>query len=201
MTSQRLQNFAWQLACLSKNLGALGGLGTALVLGCGLVYLSVLMPMGQSIKDIKQSLESLPVTPKSHLKIAQLPEQKIENNISIFKKTLPKAESLHEWLALIDQAASKQKLHLNRGDYKYNKTKQSQISDDFYLSTYEITLPVTGQYAQIRQFIAQVLYLQPTLGLSDIKITRDNSLSPNVEAKLVFVLYLQSQLNSESELK
>ncbi len=201
MTSQRLQNFAWQLACLSKNLGALGGLGTALVLGCGLVYLSVLMPMGQSIKDIKQSLENSPITQKTHLNTAQSAEQNMADNISAFKKTLPQAESLHEWLAIIDQTASKQKLQLNRGDYKYSKAKQSQISEDFYLSKYEITLPVTGQYAQIRQFLAQVLHLQPALGLSDIKITRDNSLSPNVEAKLVFVLYLQSQLNSESELK
>jgi Tfp pilus assembly protein PilO len=104
-------------------------------------------------------------------------------------------------LALIDQAAVKQKLILNRGDYKYSKAKQSQISDGFNLSKYEIVLPVTGQYTQIRQFIAQVLQLQPALALSDFKMTRENSLSPNVEATLVFVLFLQSELNVKSELK
>lgn len=206
MTSQLIQHGAWQMARFSKQLGVIGGLGAAILLGCGLVYLSILMPLNQKIRDVKNTLDNTPYAQELNLNATQTSQNKLpENNgaddMAAFMQSLPHADSLHEWLALIDQTAAKQKLQLNRGDYKYSKAKQSQISDGYYLSQYEIVLPVTGQYAQIRQLIAQVLYLQPALALSDLKITRDNSLSPNVDARLVFVLYLQTGLNAKSELK
>lgn len=205
MTSQLIQHSAWQLAKLSKQLGVIGGLGAALLLGCGLLYLSLLLPLNQKISDAKNTLNNAPHTQELNLNITQksqnkLPENNGADDIAAFMQSLPHADSLHQWLALIDQAAAKQKLLLNRGDYKYSKAKQSQISDDSYLSKYEIVLPVTGQYVQIRQFIAQVLHAQSALALSDLKITRDNSLSPNVDARLVFVLYLQTGLNSKNGL-
>jgi hypothetical protein len=75
---------------------------------------------------------------------------------------------------------------LNRGDYKLTQIKKAEFS------RYHIVFPVVGKYTQIRQFIAVVLAALPALGLSDVQITRENSLSPTVEARLEFVLYLQS---------
>jgi Tfp pilus assembly protein PilO len=98
---------------------------------------------------------------------------------------------LHDWLGLIDKSAFKHGLRLNRGDYKFTQIKQGQIAGNQYASRYEIVLPVTGQYVQIRQFIANVLQSQPALALSSVKIQRDNTLATNVEARLVFVLFLQ----------
>ena len=54
-----------------------------------------------------------------------------------------------------------------------------------------MVLPVAGSYVQIRQFITDVLQQLPALALSDLQITRDNAMSPTVEARLVFVLFLQ----------
>ena len=193
MANLLLQHSAWQLAKLSKQLGLIGGLGAALLLGSGLLYLSNITALNQQINDAKSALENASLTQEIKLNAAQSTVNNVADDIVAFKQNLPQVSSLHEWLALIDQAAVKQKLILNRGDYKYSKTKQSQISDGFNLSKYEIVLPVTGQYSQIRQFIAQVLQLQPALALSDVKMTRDNTLSPNVEARLAFVLYLQSE--------
>ena len=194
MTNLLLQHGAWHLAKIAKQLGAIGGLGAALLLACSLVYFIILMPLNQQISDAKNMQDQAPLTQEINLNTKLLPVKSMADEIEVFKQNLPHVESLHDWLALIDQAAVKQKLILNRGDYKYSKTKQSQISDDFYLSKYEIVLPVTGQYTQIRQFIAQVLQMQPALALSDFKMTRENTLSPNVEAKLIFVLYLKSEL-------
>ena len=193
MANLLLQHSAWQLAKLSKQLGLIGGLGAALLLGSGLFYLSNIAALNQRINDAKSALENAPLTHEIKLNAAQSTVNNVADDIAAFKQILPQVSSLHQWLALIDQAAVKQKLILNRGDYKYSKTKQSQISDGFNLSKYEIVLPVTGQYSQIRQFIAQVLQLQPALALSDVKMTRDNTLSPNIEARLAFVLYLQSE--------
>ena len=81
---------------------------------------------------------------------------------------------------------------LNRGDYKLTQIKPTPAnSNPGQLSRYEIVLPVTGQYCQIRQFITQVLYQTPALALSEMQIKRENTLRPTVEARLVFVLMLQ----------
>ena len=111
--------------------------------------------------------------------------------MAAFNQLLPRADSLHQSLSLLDEAALKQRLVLNRGDYKFTQLKQAQASNALNLSSYEVVLPVAGPYSQIRQFIANVLQQQPALALSEVKIKRDNSMSANVEARLVFVLYLQ----------
>lgn len=107
-----------------------------------------------------------------------------------FNEMLPNGASLPEWLSLIDKAAIKQHLILNRGDYKLTQIKQDKNIKN-QSSRYEIVLPVTGEYTQIRQFIANVLKLQPALALSDLQIKRENTLAPLVEARLVFVLFLK----------
>ena len=56
---------------------------------------------------------------------------------------------------------------------------------------YEIVLPLVGKYTQVHQFIQHVLQEIPALALSDLQIKRENSLSPTVEANLVFVLFLK----------
>lgn len=194
MANLLLQHGLWQLTKFSKQLSVIGGLGAALLLGCGVLYLSYFTALNQQISDAKRALQDAPITQDINLTAKQLPAKNSADALDAFKQLLPQAASLHDCLDLINETAQKYRLILNRGDYKYSKSKQSQISDGFYLSTYEIVLPVSGQYLQIRQFIAQVLHLQPALALSDLKMTRDNSLSPNIEAKLVFVLYLKSEL-------
>lgn len=194
MANLTLQHGAWQLARLSTKLGLIGGLGLVMLLGSFMFYLSTLLPLKQKVNEVKHTLASAALAQTASSNVKPPLVSNAPDDITAIKQLLPQAASLHKSLALIDQAATKQNLALNRGDYKFSKAKQSQISNEFYLSKYEIILPVAGQYAQIRQFIAQVLQLQPALALSDIKMTRDNSLSPNIEARLVFVLYLQSEV-------
>ncbi|PPD18607.1 MAG: hypothetical protein CTY27_01280, partial [Methylotenera sp.] len=85
----------------------------------------------------------------------------------------------------------------NRGDYKLTQIKQLQTSQGA-LARYEIVLPVTGQYTQIRQFIAQVLHQLPALALSDMQLKRENAQSPLVEAQLIFVLMLKGDSSNQS---
>jgi hypothetical protein len=48
-----------------------------------------------------------------------------------------------------------------------------------------------GKYPEVHQFVVKVLQEIPALALSDLQIKRENSLSPTVEARLVFVLFLK----------
>ena len=75
---------------------------------------------------------------------------------------------------------------------------KSLQSNQATLARYEIVLPVTGQYVQIRQFIAQVLHELPALALSDLQLKRESAQSHSVEARLIFVLLLNNNSASQS---
>ena len=188
---------AWLLARISKKLGFFGLLGLALILGCGLFFAITIQPLKNQIILTHEQLEQLEQLEQTRPQaiIAANKQEPVINDVALdvaaFKQMLPQANTLQHWLGLINKAAFKHGLKLNKGDYKFTRVKQSQVARNQQASSYEIVLPVTGQYTQIRQFIAHALQLQPALALSSIKIQRDNTLAANVEARLVFVLFLQ----------
>ena len=191
-----LPYWLWQLQQIVKKLGLFGLLGLAIALGCGLFYASKIIPINEQILEHKLSLQQAKLNNAEQknlsIPINNVPQQSTNDDITKFYARFPDGASLPKWLSLISESAVKQGLLLNRGDYKLTQIKSTPIKSSLgQLSRYEIVLPVTGQYSQIRQFIAQVLYQMPALALSEMQIKRENTLSPTVEARLLFVLMLQ----------
>ena len=195
-TGLNIHYWLWQSQQIVKKLGLFGLLGLAIALGCGLFYASKIIPLNNQILEHHESIQQVKlnnIERKSLSKVINNAPQLITNDdITKFYARFPDGASLPTWLRLINESAVKQGLLLNRGDYKLTQIKSTQTnSNPGQLSRYEIVLPVTGQYSQIRKFIAQVLYQMPALALSEMQIKRENTLRPTVEAKLVFVLMLQ----------
>lgn len=192
----------WYSNQMIKKLGVLGLLALAITLGCCLFYAFNVMPLKQKIaidtarlEQANQQLVLSRETEKSPLDI--IPKQTTAEAIKRFYAQFPVAESLPNCLRLIDNIALKQHLTLNRGDYKLTPIKQLQTNQGA-LARYEIVLPVAGQYAQIRQFIAQVLHELPALALTDVQLKRESAQSPTVEARLIFVLLLKNKLGGDA---
>ena len=186
----------WQMRQIVKKLGLFGLLGLAILLGCGLFYASKIMPIYNQILQNNENLQLVKLSNNEQNKLSipinNAPQQVTKDDITKFYARFPNGDSLPKRLSLINDTAAKQGLLLNRGDYKLTQIKASPInSKSGQLSRYEIVLPVNGQYSQIRQFIAQVLYELPALALSEMQIKRENTLAPTVDARLVFVLMLQ----------
>jgi Tfp pilus assembly protein PilO len=187
----------WLTLKFLKNIGSLGLAGLAITLGCCLFYVLMVLPFNAQISLAQQQLDNIKSNEITLPSVQEIPANDMSQDIAAIKKLLPQANTLHDWLGLIDKSAFKQGLRLNRGDYKFTQIKQGKVAGNQkvtgnqYASRYEIVLPVTGQYVQIRQFIANVLQSQPALALSSVKIQRENALAANVEARLVFVLFLQ----------
>lgn len=175
----------WLLGKAARVLGLWGLLGLGVVLGSIIFYIVKIEKLEQEIESAQYQLSN---TNKNATNIVQpqaLPLQASMQEINEFYKRFPTGASLPKWLSLIDQVALKQHLIVNRGDYKFSQTKQGQ------LLRYEIVIPLIGKYTQIHQFVTEVLQALPALALSDLQIKRENSLSPTVEARLVFVLFLK----------
>ena len=183
----------WLLGRLAKTLGAWGLLGIVVILASSIFYFVNFLPTSKLLLEAQNELQNkLEYIKKNGRESSQketpvqvAPAQTSTQEIAEFYKQFPAGASLPKWLRLIDTTALKRHLVLNRGDYKLTQSKQGQ------LQRYEIVLPVSGSYVQIRQFIADVLQQLPALALSDLQIKRDNVMSPTVEARLVFVLFLQ----------
>lgn len=207
MQTFNLHYMRWWLSQVIKKIGFFGLLGLAIALGCCLFYGLNMLPLKQKIADaetanLQAEIEANQVQANQGQAIVQLqksamPKQTSAEEIQRFYAQFPVAESLPNWLDLINKIALKERLILNRGDYKLTQIKQLQTSQGA-LARYEIVLPVTGQYTQIRQFIAQVLHQLPALALSDMQLKRENAQSPLVEAQLIFVLMLNGDSSNQS---
>lgn len=179
-------NYAyWLLSRGAKTLGTWGLVGLIISIGSVVFYMTNVVKSEQQLLLAQYELDSTRKKDSVFLPPLKTTKRDLSRDISKFYGMFPDGASLPKWLNLIDSTATKQHLLLDRGDYKLTKTKQGQ------LSRYEIVLPLIGEYIQIRQFIAEVLQLLPALALSDMQIKRENSLSSTVEARLVFVLFLQ----------
>lgn len=200
----QLLNFAymrWYLSQMFKKFGALGMIALAIALGCCLFYAFNVIPLQRKIaadtyrlQQVNQQQILSKETDKSQFNIAS--KQTTTKTINRFYSQFPAGESLPNWLRLIDKIALKQRLTLNSGDYKLTQIKQLQTNQGA-LARYEIVLPVTGQYAQVRQFVSQVLHELPALALTDMQLSRESVQSPTLEARLTFVLLLK--VNSANE--
>jgi hypothetical protein len=58
------------------------------------------------------------------------------------------------------------------------------------MARYEIKLPVSGNYAQIRSFLQNALAEIPVLSLDEVKFKRERASDASVQADLRLTLYL-----------
>lgn len=177
--------FHWLLGRTARTLGLWGLLGIGIVVGCIMFYVLTIDELQQDIKTAQSEFDHTKKNTNEIVRPQALPVQTSTQEMNEFYKRFPAGSSLPKWLHLIDQIAVNKHLVLNRGDYKFSQTKQGQ------LLRYEIVLPLIGKYTQVHQFVVEVLQEIPALALSDLQIKRENALSPTVEARLVFVLFLK----------
>lgn len=175
----------WYLRRFTNWLSLAGMLGLVLLVVTGLFYQGLVLPSQQSLMQKSQDLlEQKRLAATKPVVIAK-PQQTEAELVSRFYAQFPKGTTLPDWLKVIDKAAHDEKLALDLGDYKLTTEKKGRVT------RYEIQLPVVGDYAQIRRFIASVLKKIPVAALSDITLKRETSEAPKLEANVEFVLFLK----------
>ena len=206
-----IQYLTWLTSATIKKLGLLGLLGFVTALVCFLFYITQLLPQQNKLQDLVSQLQLANVgnnsNQNSHQNSHKDSKQNVEKNnvlakqvsladVEKFYSIFSEGASLPNTIDLIRENAQKQNLILPRGDYKLIQTKASKLPNTQInqLAHYEMVLPVSGSYQQIRTFIEQVLYQLPALALSDVQIKRENTLNPLVEARLTFVFLLHDNV-------
>jgi hypothetical protein len=194
MNNSKLHIVYWNIAYYAKKIGTWGLIGLGLTLLSLFFYTTETSKIEAQIKESLAEKEEIAanINYKNDDNVEFTPQTNFEE-INRFYQIFPKPEALPQALATIYQVANKQKLALNNGDYKFNKLKDNNKSFERKLTKYEIVLPIKGQYLQIQTFISEVLLQLPALALIDLQIRRENSLKQDVEARLVFVIFVRGE--------
>lgn len=173
------------LAYWLRHLGWPAALALALLALAGGYYSAVTLPRLQHIESLQsqQAVQRQDIArARQALAKAELtPEQRLER----FYLSFPGSTSATEWLEKIYQVADKQTLNPSKGDFKITPDQGSQ------LLRYEIMLPVSGTYPQLRAFLLGVLEEVPSAVLQDVRLKRENIGQDKVDANVRFIVYLR----------
>lgn len=179
----------WVVGRAVNQLGALGLIGISLVLASVLLF---------GLKVTSANTELVIAHEQLNKKISETEKSTNTQETGLYKPEIfdfysafPNTSELSTTLQVVKNTASKNRLELNRGDYKFTliSKNQTKVQD---IAKYEIKLPLSGSYIQIRTFINEILLQLPTLALRDVQLKRESSMSPKVEANLTFIFFARS---------
>jgi Tfp pilus assembly protein PilO len=108
-----------------------------------------------------------------------------EQNLAQFYATLGDKGEVEQQLKTIFGLASKSGLTLTAGQYHASHDQNGRFH------TYQVSLPVKGNYHDVWQFSLQTLASVPFAALDEISIRRETIGEPVLEARVRFTLYLK----------
>jgi Tfp pilus assembly protein PilO len=108
------------------------------------------------------------------------------SQLSNFYAFFPLSENVPELLGRVNQSALQHQLMLEKGEYKLSREAE------FGLARYQVTLPVRGQYADVRGFVNDVLEAIPSAAVEELTLKRETIDAPELEARVRFVIFLGS---------
>jgi len=163
------------------SLGWPGILGLALLIAIGGFYVSTLAPQQLRIDELrKEAVHLRQRANQSNNAAPQAPAEKL----AAFYAFFPPSTDLPDLLGKIFDAAKRQSLALEHGEYRPLKDSVGN------LMRYQFTLPVRGSYPQIRKFVDVALAEVPALSLDSIQFERRKIGEATVDAKLKLVVFL-----------
>lgn len=107
--------------------------------------------------------------------------------LSNFYAFFPLTANLPELLGRVHRSAQQHGLLLEKGEYKLGH------EPEFRLARYQVTLPVHGDYADVRGFVNDVLEAVPASALDELTLKRETIDLPQLEARVRFTLFLATE--------
>jgi Tfp pilus assembly protein PilO len=174
----KLRQLIWQ------KLGWQGLLGLLLILASLYYWFIVAVPKARQLQQLQLEFTDLRVHPKQNVSDRSNLEK--HDLAKVFYDALPTQIEVNRQLSAILRIATDNGLFINKVEYEQPVAVSPLIQ-------YQIKLPLTGSYLQIRQFINQVLNTLPSIALSDISLKREDIAIDSVDTQIQFTLYLQKE--------
>ena len=184
MTSDAIHRALWEIRHSPSRFGFVGFVGIALI-GVAIVFAAVRLPwaynrlatLEQSSATLQQRLQR---ATGSFDDAARSPAEQLGE----FYGAFPQGRNVANLLDALYQSAGKHGITLYQGEYRAKQERESP------LIRYQITLPVSGHYLRLREFVREALTRVPFLALDNISVARGKINEPVVEARVQFTLYM-----------
>jgi hypothetical protein len=170
------------VARVRAELGAAGVAGLALLAAALACFTLVLQPLEERRARLEARLERLAPPPPplgGVLRTGAAPAAQL----AAFYGFLERGREPPEWLARLHALAREAGLALPAAEYRLHATGTP-------LERYEIVLPVSGTYAELRAFLEAALGEIPVLSLDGVSFTRERAEQARVRAELRLTLHL-----------
>lgn len=168
-----------QLLRLKADLGRSGLLAVLLLALAFSFHALVVQPLRAKNAGLEASISRQATGPESARNSRT--GQKLEK----LYDTLGREEKATDWLAKLYAISKATGVEMQSASYKTDTAdKGSRIE------RYEITLPVSGTYAQLRDFLGRSLAEIPILSLDQINLRREHRREAEIQAELRLTLHL-----------
>jgi Tfp pilus assembly protein PilO len=147
-------------------------------------FFSAVLPEQKRLETVRLSADSLHERIERAGSRTTARERPAEEQLAEFYRLFPDERDTPDWIGKIAATAQGCGLSLDQGEYKPSRDTAGK------LTRLQVTLPVRGEYRQIRQFLARTRVAVPIASLEQIQFERQKISDPLVDAKIRLVLYL-----------
>jgi len=171
-----------QLNALLERLGWPGKFALFLLAATAVFFQAAVRPLeaqGERLdRSIERATKQIRSTDPSLIRTAS-PSAKL----AAFYRFFEREEATTDWLAKLYAIAEKSGVTLRMAEYQLVKGPGK-------LDRYEISLPLTGDYAQVRAFLENALLEIPVLSLDQLSFRRKRTNDPAVETSVRLTLHV-----------
>jgi hypothetical protein len=146
-------------------------------------YLSAVRPLQAHLEEVRQSV-SRQLRHDAHAGKQDGGLQGPDEQLDQYYRFFPPVRSAPQWLEKLVALAESCGLGIDQGEYQAAPDKVGR------LVRFQMTLPVKGEYQQIRRFLAALPGEFPVVALEKVQFERQNIADPAVEARIGLVLFL-----------
>jgi len=166
---------------LKNELGLLG-LGSLGLLALSAVFsLLVVKPLEARLRALEHERYAARQVGSDGLKLVGANLQAAR--VADFYRYFDRQQRVDDWLARLHGIATASGLELRAGNYRLAESQRR-------IDRYEISLPVSGSYTQIRSFLEGALAEIPVLSLDQASFRRKGTNESRIEAEIVLTLHL-----------
>lgn len=174
---------AWELRQQGQRLAWPGLAGLGLIVAAVIAGVFLVFPMWSESRTIQESAQALRENVALRGDIRQQADPAAQ--LGAFYQAFPGSDFLADSLQRIYAAAIDNNIIVSQGDYTLVGP------DSGLLQRYEVALPVRASYAQVRNFLAQVLAENKNIALLSLSLMRNAATDGGVDAQLRFAVYVK----------
>lgn len=177
---RRTPALAARLRRVAERLGAPGLVGAAILATCLGYYGGSLQPLERKIDDLR-ALQGTGAAPR-----ARAPQENLAETLRQFAAAFPAEAEVAGLLRQLYGLGERAGLHLTQGEYRYVP------ADALGMVQYHVTLPVSGRYPQIRQFLGAALAEVPWAAVTQVHLQRERVGDGRIDARIELTLHLRA---------